>query len=165
MTSTASTGQAGEAYAKNILTARGYEAISLQTLSGHGIDVIGIKQKFGMTFLLAVEVKTTEAKTAGRTRIPPLSALQDDLGEWARNRLRLAVAGTGHYQSISSADRALAQRMLKLIKSGIPAAALFMGVKMAGNRIAAVGRIKAITRIPQPGRLARPPTFRRVRWR
>ena len=128
MASTASIGQTGEAYVKNILAARGYEVISLQTAgSGHGIDVIGIKQKFGMTLMLVVEVKTT-----ARTRIPALSSVQGDLGEWARNRLMRAVAGSGHYRSISSGDRAVAQRMLKLIKSEIPAAALLVGVKILG---------------------------------
>ena len=156
MARTASIGQVGEAHVKNILAARGYEAIALQNASGHGIDIIAIKRKYGTTLMLAVEVKTT----AGR-RIPGLSTSQRPLGEWARNRLTRAVAGTGHYRSISSGDRARAQRFLNLVESEIPAAALVVGVENAGGR--PVASIRAITRVPPPGRIPRRLTWRRFR--
>lgn len=156
MASTASIGTAGEAYVKNLLIARGYEVISLQNASGHGIDVVAIKQKLGATMMLVVEVKST-----GGSRVPRLSAAQGDLGAWARDRLMRAAAGV--YKGVSSADRARAQRMLKLVRSGIPAAALLVGVKLNGQNTTA--RIGAITRVPPAGQLPRPTTRWRMRFR
>ena len=143
-------GQLGETYVTKILEARGYEVIALQTPAGHGVDIVAIKQKFGRTLMLVVEVKT-----AGGT----LSEAQERLGEWARDRLNKAIAGKGHYRSISKADRARAQKFLTLIESGTPAAALVMAVRKVRGRW--VPAITGITRVPLAGKLARPLTRRR----
>lgn len=154
MATTASISQRGERYATSILEARGYEVIALQTASGHGIDIVAIKQKFGRTLLLVVEVKT-----AGGS----LSEAQQNLGGWAKNRLERAIAGSGHYRSISKEAKARAQKFNALIESGTPAAALVVAVRKVSGKW--VARITGITRVPPAGKLARPLTRRRFRGR
>jgi Holliday junction resolvase-like predicted endonuclease len=148
-------GSFGEGYVKDILEGRGYQTLALQTTSGHGIDIIGVKNKYGRSMLLVVEVKASSG-----TKAPSLRATQGNLAEWARARLVSVANGRGAYRALSSRDRDVARRLLKLIQTGMPVAAVVVAVRNVG-RWTPTADIRGVTRIPPRGAAGRRLRLRR----
>ena len=87
-------GKCGEWQARRDLEDQGYDVISVQNKSGHGIDVAGRNPKTGEVRVL--EVKTTQTDVA-----PPLTGAGKSMGgeRFTESRLGQALGEKGHWQN------------------------------------------------------------------
>jgi hypothetical protein len=147
----AEVGEIAEAEARKLLESRGYtKIIALQNASGHGLDLVGIKEgKDGSRLIGYFEVKGTRSKTPGR-----LSKAQRDIKSFVTSRLSAIVAGTKGYGSVDAATREMAEELLKEIpQRPIGGAVIDVLEAGTGNQVIKVRRWTPHT--PARGRLRR----------
>lgn len=94
-------GKCGEYLAKRDMEAEGFEVLSAQNKSGHGVDLVGRNPKTG-------EVKVWEVKTTTTDKAPPLTKAQSKLGgeAFAADRLGKAAEGYKNFGKVREAIEA-----------------------------------------------------------
>jgi hypothetical protein len=108
----AEVGEIAEAEARKLLESRGYtKVVALQNASGHGLDLVGIKEgKDGSRLIVYFEVKGSRTEAAGR-----LSKAQRNITSFVTSRLSGIVAGSKGYANVDAATREMAEELLNEI--------------------------------------------------